>query len=370
MADKQKERAAAPARKSRFASGMVVYAWVMLILIGLGLGIFYQYLTAYEASLPEHCVEACQESLRASVPAAAFRDLAMPGSLEQSEALKADFLAGLFREAELQKDLVNTREYHRIYRVKAADGQILGSVVFEPVDKGSFGLPEWEMVEEHYDFSSYYRSTGVVVPSDYRVFLDETELGSDCIRETGIPYESLAPLAEDYRLPFLVRYETPPFLGQPALRVLNEKGEELALEQLTEEVFLDRCPEEVSAKIEEFLPVFLDLYSHFSADIQNSARMYYNQLIPMVVPNSELHSRMDQAFEGFGYSATRDDELLGVETDRIVVLGNGRYAVELRYTEEITGSDREVGPVQRENHIFLVLLLSGEELLAEALYYL
>ncbi len=371
MADKQTTPEAIPVNKHRFASGLVVYAWIMLILIGVFLSFLYKYLSAYEDSLPEHTVEACQTSLRQSVPAAAVRDLERPDALPQSEELKTAFLEGLFRDAVLQKDSANSREYHYRYLVKAADGQTIGSMVFEPVGKRSFGLPDWAMVEEHYDFSAYYHTEGVVVPSDYRVFLDSTLLGSDCIRETGISYEALAPLAEDYsRLPFLVRYETPPFLGEAPLKILNEKGDVLEEEQMTETAFLDRCPEELREQIDAYLPGFIELYTHFSADMKDSARYYYNQLVPLVVPDSPLFIRMNQAFEGFGYSATRDVTLISHEADRILALGDGRYAVDLRYTEEITGSDREVGPVQKEQHVLLVLVLSDGRFLAEALYYL
>ena len=371
MADNRKKRKAKPLQKSRFAPSLVIYVWIMLILIGVGLGFLHKYLTAYENSLPEHVVEACQASLRETVPAAAFRDLERPDALPQSAELKAELLEGLFRDAVLQKDPINSREYHLIYKVKAADGQVLGSMVFEPVGKGSFGLPDWEMVEEHYDFSAFYHTTGVVVPSDYRVYLDDTLLGTDCIRETGIPYHLLSILTEDYSLlPTMVRYETPPFLGEAALRILNEKGETRSEEELTEELFLDRCPEEAREQIGAFLPEFVDLYIHFSADINNSAKQYKTKHLPMVVPDSPLFVRMDMADEGFGYSATRSVELISVEPDRIMDLGGGRYAVDLRYTEEILGSDREVGPVQKEQHVMLVLMLSGDQLKAEALYFL
>ncbi len=485
MADMQKEPASAPVRKDRFASGLVIYVWVMLILIGLFLGFLYQYLGAYESSLPEHCVEAYQASLHETVPAAALRDLQVPDELAQSGEEKTAFLASLFQEAELKKDYANSREYHRCYRVVTADGQELGTVVFEPIGGRGFGLQEWAAVEEHYgfsfsesplpeepslpgpwveayeaslretvpaaafrgldpaalpqsdelktaflaslfrdavlqedpgssqperlvyrvlaadgqelgavvfeplredgvitpewaaseeqyDFSSYYRSLSVTVPSDYRVYLDDQLLGSDWIRQGDVGYDSLLPFLEEYALPEIVRYEGL-FLGEAELRVLNEKDEALSEEQLTQDVvldLLDRCPEEARELIDAYLPSFIDLYIHFSADIKNSAQYYYSQLKPLVVPDSSLYDRMHQAFEGMGYSATRDVTLISHEAERIMDLGGGRYAVELRYVEEITGSDREVGPVQKEQHILLVLVLSDGQVLAEALYYL
>ena len=371
MAEEKKKPEAQPVRKSGFASGLAVYIWIMLILIGVFLCFLYKYLGDYERSLPDYCVEDYKASLQEAVPAAAVRALDQPAALAQSEELKSAFLAALFQDAVLQKDAVNSRDYHYSYLVKASDGQILGSAVFEPVGKASFGLTDWKLVEERYDFSGYYQTIEVTVPSDYTVYVDDQLLDRSCIRESGIAYEALSLCEEDYPLlPTMVRYETPPFLVDAAVRVLNEKGEEVSAEQMTEEFFLDRCPEETREQIEGFLPEFMSLYIQFSADINDSAPYYYNQLSPMVVPGSVLSVRMKQADEGFGYSGTRHVELISVETDQVMSMGGGRYAVDLRYTEEITGSDREVGPVQKERHILLVLVLADGQPQAEALYYL
>ena len=190
-----------------------------------------------------------------------------------------------------------TREDHLAYRIWSADGQLLGSVAFEPVAGEGSALPVWTAVDERFDFSACFKTSSLVVPADYQVYLGTMPLGPEWIREEGLPYQSFADITEPIPgLPVLVRYETPPFLGEPALWVVNEKGEQLRAEDLNEGLFLDRCPEEIRGQIEEFLPDFVNLYVLFSADIRDSAGYYYGQLKPMVLPDSPLYEG-DRVFD-------------------------------------------------------------------------
>ena len=229
------------------------------------------------------------------------------------------------------------------------------------------------MAGEQFDFSGCFRTASLLLPPDYSVSLGGRLLGPEWIRETDVGYASFAAAAEDFEdLPSLVRYETPPFLGESALRFYNEQGKELSPEDLREEVFLDRCPQDVRAQIEEFLPGFLDLYIHFSADIKDSAYYYYSRLSPMVVqPESPLFLRMRAAFEGFGYSGARGAELQSVTLHHVTDLGGGRYAANLNYVTLITGHSSAFDPVEDELHILLILRQADDgQLLAEALYFL
>ena len=148
-------------------------------------------------------------------------------------------------------------------------------------------------------------------------------------------------------------------------------GQELPAEDLREEVFRDRCSAEVREQIEDFLPGFVELYLLFSADIQESAQLYYSQLKLLVVPDSPLHFRLRDAFEGLGYSAARGAQLKSVTVNCVMDLGDGRYAVDLNYLSMVTGHSSALGPMEDELHLLLILVLTEDgRLLAEALYYL
>ena len=313
-----------------------------------------------------------QAALRESVPAAALQALELPEGLEQSEEMKSSLLAALFRTAYLEADPDSSREDRLCFTVHASDGQLLGSVAFAPAGTDEDGTPLWTAAEERFDFSRCFRTTSVTVPPDYTVYLGEQLLGEEWIREEGIPYAAFEACAEDFEgLPTLLRYETPPFLGEPALRILDEQGRELPAEDLREERFRDRCPAEVREKIEAFLPDFVELYLRFSADIKESARYYYNQLVPLVRVDSPLALRMKAAFEGLGYSAARAVELESVTVNCVTDLGGGRYAVDLNYLSMVTGHSSAFAPVEDELHILLIVTVTEDgQVLAEGLYYL
>ena len=355
-------------RKSRFGLFLLIYVWVLLILGGIGLYKLQDFLSAYEASQPKHFVEEYEGSLREVPPSAALAALDEIDSRILSDEEKEAWLQQQLAGIQLSKDASLSREDHQVYRIRDAAGEPLGSVSFEPVAQGSYSLPVWGVTEETFDFSASYRTEEITVPSDYSVFLGDYPLDKRCIVEKNIPYAALEECDLHYKdLPTMVRYETPPFPGEPSLRVLDHEGKELAAEDLNEETFLDRCSPEIREKAEEFIPKFIDLYVLYSADIEDSYRFYFYQLRPLVQPDSPLYTRLRMAFEGLGYTATKDVSLDGVEINRITDLGKDRYLVDVSYATTVTGSE---GPIPMQDHILLVLIDNDGTLLADSLYYL
>ncbi len=355
-------------RRSRFGLFLLIYVWVLLILGGIGLYKLQDFLNAYEASQPKYFVEEYEGSLREVPSEAALSALDDIDSRILSDEGKEAWLREQLAELRFSKDASLSREDHQVYRIQDAAGEELGSVSFEPVEQGKYSLPVWGVTEEEFDFSAAYRTEEITVPSDYSVFLGDYPLGKRCIVEKDIPYAALEECYLHYKgLPTMVRYETPPFVGEPALRVLDSEGRELGQEDLNEETFLDRCSPEIREKTEAFIPKFIDLYVLYSADIEDSYRFYFYQLRPLVQPDSPLYTRLRMAFEGLGYTATKDVSLDRVDINRITDLGKDRYLVDVSYATTVTGSE---GPIPMEDHILLVLIDNDGTLLADSLYYL
>ena len=355
-------------RKSRFGLFLLIYVWVLLILGGIGLYKLQDFLNAYEASQPKYVVEEYEGSLREAPSEAARCALEEIDSRILSDEEKETWLQERLGEIHLIKDASLSREDHQVYRIRDAAGEELGSVSFEPVGQGKYSLPVWDVTEEEFDFSASYRTREITVPSDYAVLLGDYPLDKHCIAEKNIPYAALEECYLHYKdLPTMVRYETPSFVGEPALRVLDSEGKELGQEDLNEEAFLDRCSPEIREKAEEFIPKFIDLYVLYSADIEDSYRFYFYQLRPLVQPNSPLYTRLRMAFEGLGYTATKDVSLDRVDINRITDLGKDRYLVDVSYATTVTGSE---GPIPMEDHVLLVLIDNDGTLLADSLYYL
>ncbi len=365
---KKRPGSAAKAR-SPFTSGLVIYIWVLLILGGIALMVLQDFLNSYESSQPGYCVESYVQTLHSSVPEPALRALDDLDPLVMSEEDRSDFLRSRLGDAVLKKLPGESRQDHLVYQIKAADGQVMGSVTFEPVARAKYELPVWGMVDQRFDFSAFYSTTGVTVPADYQVYLGDLLLGEDCIVEKGIPYETLSDYYESFpELPTLVRYESVPFVGERKLRILDRSGKEVGEDQLNEEAFLDRCPEELREKAEQFVPEFIQLYVYFSSDINHNAHYYFDQLRPYILKDSELFVRLRQAFEGLGYNLQiRGVSLESVELLRVIPLGQNRCLADVRYSTliEARGSD----PTETNDHVLLVLVEEEGKLLADSMYY-
>lgn len=365
------KRIAPTARRahSPFTLALVIYITVLLLLGGAALLVLQDFLKTYEGSQPDPCVERYVQTLRSSVPDSALRALDDLDPLVMREEDRAGFIRSLLQEAQLKKLPGESREEHLVYQVKAADGQRLGTVVFEPVARTRFDLPVWGPVSDSFDFSAYYTTLSVTVPADYQVYLGDLLLGEDCIVEKGIPYETLADYYESFPdLPTLVRYESVPFVGEGQLHILDRSGRPVGEKELNEAAFLDRCPEEIREQTEAFVPEFIELYVYFSSDLNGSAHYYFDQLRPYILQDSELFVRLRQAFEGMGYNLKlRAVSLESVELLRVIPLGQGRYLADARYSTLITsrGSD----PVETDDHVLLVLVEEDGKLLADALYF-
>ncbi len=353
-------------KRNGFLLGLAVYAGVLLLLGAVGLYVFHDYLVHFEASQIKYALMDYQQSLEQTIPEAAEDALSeLEPSIRDSEESQS-FVQDLLQNAKLVKDHLNSSEESQLYSVVAADGQKLGEVSFAPVGEMRYHLPVWGIKQEQFDFSPYYRTSQVTVPPDYMVFLGNLRLEREFIAEDEIPYQTLEECYRHYAdLPTLVRYETPPYLGELSLRVCREDGTELGPEDLTEEVFLDRCSAAIREEAEEYVPEFVHQYVSFSANIHDSAMGYYLSLCRMIVPDSQLQTMLHLAIDGLRYSKTRSVKVLSTEICRMTDLGENRYLADIRYSSEVGGQN---GRVQMDEHIQLVLIDDGGTLLADALY--
>ena len=63
-------------KKSRFGIGLLIYAWILLMLCGVSLFLLHNYLQAYEESQPKYVLEAYRDSLAVQLPQAGAEALA------------------------------------------------------------------------------------------------------------------------------------------------------------------------------------------------------------------------------------------------------------------------------------------------------
>lgn len=328
---------AKPVKKDRFTLGLLVYALILMAICAVALLIFHRFINSYEASRPQKLVEAYSLSLKGELNDAGIRALARmePPAHEDPESLR--WAEDLVQGATLVKDYVNSTDEQLVYRLRSEDGRAIGSVTFAVTGKGSFGMPVWEKVEEEFDFSAYCKTLEVTVPSDYSVYLGERLLGPENVTERAIPYEALEECYLHYEdLPTMVHYVSPPFMSDLQLRVVDARGQERSVEELTETLFLDSASPEDRARVESFIGQMIPAYVLFTADINGRAKDYFNPLMTYVVSGSQLHTRMLQALENAGWGKTQSLKVTDIRVNFVTDLGDGRYLADVTYDSDLT----------------------------------
>ena len=354
-------------KSSGFSTGLVIYTWVLLALVGAALGYFYLYLGAYEHSRVKRCEESYLEAVHQQPPEAAALALADLDPAIRSPEENLLWTKALFSDCELLRQASQSTETTKVYSVKASDGQIIGSVTFAVTSRGDYKLPVWEKVDERYDFHSYYRMTELVVPPDYSVTLGGKLLGPEAVVERDIPFAALEECYLHYdNLPRLIRYSGGPFLEMPELTILDPDGVRHSPEELTEELFLDNCRGEARERVEDFIPGFVTLYGYYSADVNGSAMAYYGRVRRLTVPDSQLWDRINHAVGSFGWSNTKALQFEDIQIRLVTDLGENRYLALVSYDTLITGLH---GAVPSHDDVQIILVDLDGTLLADALYY-
>ncbi len=369
-AEPQAEAKAEPQAKrkkiSGFLLGMIIYVWLLVSFGAVALWLLRDYLVEYENSVPSNYLEEYVTDLREQgLTKAGLKALnIVDGKIQSQEEAKA-WAENLLAEASFPRIVNRSGPEVKVYSVRV-DGQELGTVTFSAAETDRFGMTEWKLTEEKYDFSSYLQSFSVTVPADYRVVVNGVTLNRSYIIDKAVPYEYLSECYEHFDgLPYMVSYESGSWLGEVEIQVLNADGDPVAVEDLREELFLDNCGEELRARVEKFVPEFVERYIFFSSDMNGETEHHYAALFPYVVTGSPLSVRLQQAYEGFGFVTPTDLKFLGSQINLVTELEEGKYLVDVTYQTEITG---EKEPVVTEEHVRIIVVDQKGSLKAEMLF--
>ena len=346
-------------KKSRFLPGFLLYLLLLALLLGAALWVFRDFLACFEATRPERTVEAYSDRLqRGEIDSAALRAglTGLDAKLQrEDEALRV--AREKLRAAKLIEDMSQSGEDLHVYRV-VVDGLRCGTLTLHKQEAGRYGFAAWKVGAEHYDFSPWYYTLAVTVPTDYHVRCGEAALDESYVTERGIRYAALAECYETLEnMPTMQRYETGPLLSEYTLQVSDPSGETLAPEEQNEERYLDNCDSDMRERMAAYAERYVTSYVRFT-----SSKADYNVLMNMLVPRSDAARRMEQAVGENWWSRSAYCELLEVEVNRCVDLGEGHLLLDLSYeTETKIFSEPEV----RRYNLRMLLVEQNGTLLAE-----
>ena len=333
MADIEKR-----AKKISFIKGLAIYALVLFLLGAAALGVFYYYMRVYEQTRPAKVARDYVRSL--TVDDLLEKDAALFASLDrrlQSEGEIRDFLSGALSDLSFARHIDGTEQEGYVYALECR-GELIGSFTLTETGRKSMGLARLQVSRESYDWSPFCREPAFTVPEGYAVSCNGVVLDESYITRTGVHYSLLEEFYDDgYALPTLVSYQSGRTIGEVETAVLDASGQALDPANVSETFYTDNCTAEEKAAITAFTEDYINRYVQYLSSTILWGGSGYGWLAELVVPESDLNSRLLQAMPGLYYASSKSDEIQSITINEMMNVGNGCYVCDVTYLVETLG---------------------------------
>ena len=351
---------------SRFGKGLLIYILILLLLGAAALFVLRLYLQAYEDSRSSTCLKrylfACMEG---DLGPDWEKSLEGMDARIQSKEQGLAFIREKIEKADC-RELRSETPGEKRYGLLDEDGLCFAELTMRQREEERWGFRAWEVSGVECELGAYLHSYSVTVPSDYRVFLGETERDDRFVAERDIPYEVLEACRELVpRQPTMLRYELGPTLRDEPLSVRNAGGREIPGDKRNEYAYLANCSSTTCERLEAFSLDYLNAYLPYAGDLRRSGISFWGELREKIVRGGELERRLISVRDNFGFGNTRSIKIVDHTLNLCVDLKDGHYLVDLVYRTETEGLH---GPVQEDNRVRLLLWEENEKLLTEGMY--
>jgi hypothetical protein len=356
----------------KFVWFMVIYTLIFVLLAGAGLYWFWGFMEAYEASRPHKPVEAYMQQLTAEHIVDNCADLIAQvdhniQSEEDCRNILLDELAGEFTYARKASACTETSQTY----VLKIGRQVIGSFTTETTQKDEYGFAPWVFSGEEFDLSYLLtkQTVSATVPEGYNVringfILDDTYLTES--KETE--FEVLEDYYGKYELPMFVlnTYEAGPFLREEFVaELLDPQGEIFVFDETFDKnLLIHNCDEATEKELTKFVKKFLDLYVIFSGCANDDRFNNFKQMMPYLVPGSDLVKRMEAALDGMQFAQSRGDKVDTVTIHHMVQMDADVYMVDVTYLVNTIGRE---GMVQTTNNTRITIVRQNNSLLVESM---
>ncbi len=341
--------------------GMLLYAVIFFIALGVGLRYFWDFIAAYEASRTENVIDAYVAQLTAEDIADGCDGLIaqVDRNLQTEEECRNVILNSLEDTITYAKKSSESTDTRMVYALRCGS-KLVGQISLNAVEVDEFGFSRWEAGEAEFDLSFLLvEGISVTVPEDFGVLVNGKLLGEEYIVTRDVHYEALETFYGDYQLPTMVTYETGWSLGTVSLETVNAAGEPVVIDETTDySTFLDNCSQADRDRLVKFSDAFLARYVAFTGTDRKYSENNYVKLLPYVVLGSDLHQRMAMALDGLGWAQSNGNTLVSIEYHAFTVTGEGKYICDATYVVDTNGRE---GVVRTTNHVkFVIVQLPGE----------
>ena len=341
-------------RKSRFGIGLLIYVLVFAVLGAAALGIFRQWLAAYERSRLSTAVN--EYLTTCSNGTLTYQWGAELGRLDTDGTEGADirkWAQELIGNATCREQIGSDSE-EKTYGLYDENGVCFETVTLRQTGEADrWGFVGWEVVKENINLEPFSTTVSVVIPENYSVEIGGTKLDSSYIVEKGIPFETLEPFVDHIKNPpTKARYRYGPVLSTGDLTVLDSAGQPVPEEKQTEYCYLDTCTAADQARIKDFIERWLAVYLPYADDLNHAGMAYFGEIYQLIIHGGELEKRIWQAQDGFEYGNVQKLEILSTDVNCSTDLGGGRYFVDFSYHIRTYGLD---DPTEEDYRMRLLL---------------
>lgn len=359
-----------PKKRKRFgfAIFMILYALVVLGAAAWGLGKFWDYMDAYEASRIRNTMDSYMEEVTPEY--VCDRSGALIDSIDhrlQSEEscrqVILDFLSGGITYARKSAECTDTRTVY----VLRSGGKVIGQVALVPQGEPRYGFTSWAVSEDSFDLSFLVgRKDTITVDSTMEVYAGEVLLDESFVTETGLKYEAVEEFYDELALPTKLTYTAGPILGETVLRAVDAQGNTVVINGETDlDPWLNNCTQAVHQELDGFNRDFIDRYVCYLTSRRDNRQYNYERLTPLLVDGSDLKTRVTNAYEGLEFGQSQSDTIVRFASNHIIDLGDGKYLCGVTYEVDSLGRD---GALHRSvNNAWLFLVRTDSGLQAERL---
>lgn len=339
-----------------FALFMLIYAIVILTAIELGLGMFHDYLAAYEASRPKHILSAYMDNLSADYVSDRSQDVIdqVDHNIQSEEECREYIAQSLAKGFSYAKKSSESTETKQVYVVRSGL-QVIGQFTMEVTKEDDYGFSFWEVTQESFDMSYLIGSTvSTVAPDSCNVSVNGKVLDSSYVVGDPMKYDALKSFYGDYEeLPMLVTYQAGPFLGEFDMITTDAAGNVLVLEEVEDRNTLaENCTDEEIEELDAFVDLFLGKYVTYMSGANKNAEANLYDLLKYVVRGSDFESRMYGALTGQKVTQSKGDKITQITNNYFFKLKDGRYACDVTYVIDTTGKQ---GVVTTTNNVRIIV---------------
>ena len=324
---------------SRFGIFLAVYAAIALLMVVIALVMVWFYADAYELSQPKNAVEEYINGLNTDLwnddVAAAISS--MPHELQTDDECKEAVRALLSGGITYSSSIGSGNQDEFVYSLRCGNGTIGKITVAPDYEKGKlvFGMYEYRVVDEEYDFSGLYAPVQITVPSSFTVKLNGIVLGGKYVADT-IEYDVLKPyygVFSDLPVKYTYRYDRA--VGSPEFEVFDNEGNSFTVTGGTDEEELLQLKDEAKIeRIEGFINKFNDRYRTFISGVSEDPYSSYQRLAPYLKTGTELQKRLESAIDGLTWGHTYSISVDSCDISSILSFGGGIYMC--RFTTDFT----------------------------------